>query len=111
MAHFMHMVLEGLSRWPDSPLIRPFTGTETEYSWGLITFGEFRRDLEKTAEYYQKTLFSAGLKAGDVVGLWYVVISVKTSTSKDNAVFCQAYRRTCHRPRTSVRPREGRVRP
>ncbi|KAI0790177.1 acetyl-CoA synthetase-like protein [Irpex lacteus] len=59
-----------MSRWPDSPLIRPFTGTETEYSWGLITFGEFRRDLEKTAEYYQKTLFSAGLKAGDVVGLW-----------------------------------------
>ena len=72
MAHFMHMVLEGLTRWPDAPLIRPFTGSATEYSWGLITFGEFRRDLEKTAEHYQKELASGGLKPGDVVGLWWV---------------------------------------
>ena len=74
MAHFMHMVLDGLQRWPDSPLIRPFTGTESEYSWGLITFQEFQRDLEKTAEHYQKVLASAGLQAGAVVGLWCVSV-------------------------------------
>ena len=66
----MHMVLEGMARWADLPLIRPFTGTATEFSWGLITFGEFRQDLEKTAEYWQNTLTAAGLKPGDVVGLW-----------------------------------------
>ena len=70
MAHFMHMVVEGLSCRPDSPLIRPFTGNATEFTWGLVTFGEFQRDLEKTAEYWQKTLLAAGLHFGDVVGLW-----------------------------------------
>ena len=72
MAHFMHMVLEGLQRWPDAPLIRPFTGTGTEYSWGLITFQEFQQQLEKAAEHWQQVLGAAGLQAGDVVGLWYV---------------------------------------
>jgi hypothetical protein len=70
MAHFMHMVLEGMARFAGSPLIRPFTGTATEFSWGLITFDEFRQDLEKAAEHWQRTLSSAGLKPGDVVGLW-----------------------------------------
>ena len=78
MAHFMHMVLDGLQRWPDAPLIRPFTGTENTYSWGLITFQEFQRDLEKTAERYQKVLASADVKAGAVVGLWCVRSTQKT---------------------------------
>lgn len=70
MAHFMHMVVEGLSRRPDAPLIRPFTGSATEFTWGLITFAEFQRDLEKAAEHWQKTLVSADLHPGDLVGLW-----------------------------------------
>ena len=71
----MHMVLEGLQRWPAAPLIRPFTGTKGEYSWGLITFGEFKQQLEKAAEHWQATLGLAGLQNGDVVGLWYVALT------------------------------------
>ncbi|KIP05680.1 hypothetical protein PHLGIDRAFT_119584 [Phlebiopsis gigantea 11061_1 CR5-6] len=70
MAHFMHMVLAGLQRWPDAPLIRPFTGTDGAYAWGLVTFADFQRDLERTAAHYQAVLGRAGLHAGDVVGLW-----------------------------------------
>ena len=72
MAHFMHMVLHGLQKYGARPLIRPFTGTETEYSWGLITFADFGNDLEKVAKHWQKTLLAAGVHFGDVVGLWYV---------------------------------------
>ncbi len=70
MAHFMHMVIEGFERWPNSPLIRPFIGTTTEFSWGIITFQDFHRDLQKTAAYWQGVLTAAGIRPGAVVGLW-----------------------------------------
>lgn len=72
MAHFLHPILDFLSKFSDAPLFRPFTGTSTAPAWSTITYGTFANDVNRVALYWFEKLTHAGVESQNVVGLWYI---------------------------------------
>ena len=78
MAHFMHYVLDALTRYSSRPLFKQFTGTPESPAWKTVTYGTFLDDVERSASYWVRHLgVEVGLKPCDVVGVWYACWHLK----------------------------------
>ncbi|KAJ7573866.1 acetyl-CoA synthetase-like protein [Mycena floridula] len=69
--HFMHSMLEALEKYSSRSLMKLLSNAPSDPpSWSTITYADFRRDLEKSAAHWTKTLTEKKIQQKSVVGVW-----------------------------------------